>query len=590
MALDWPFDDGLCTGIVTPDGPLYQRSPGPVVGAAVPGGGAVCRSFSHRLADAGPGVGEVLEVEATFDAAPGSAVGFHTGVYPSASLGTTLVDLPKSIYIDRYHHALIELGDAPDPTRRLPVGTPGQSSGDLIAHYLEPSGSDPATLTTRHPLLLPVAVWHQPHVGHRVALFAPPDRPWQLACTGERRGSPVWSLTTAVTADDPRPLTLKAWLAVFPAPPAPPTAVPVPADLGDTANAPAYDAFHRLAHHEPHPVPGWLRDAKLHYFDFLSPESPSGRRGRGFEQNTLHFDEFSVGLATSHGYYPWWGDYLHPDRPAWTAMKGDTLGPGPMSLNQLRERAAATRAAGSRFGVYLHLVGFDRNSPLWPTLRDSVRTGPDGEPKAFGWDGPDMEGQAAFMSIASSVWSDHLLQQVRWVMELIDPDAIVFDETFAGIGHEHHPDRAGPISYAMIRFMRDLRSLVKSFGEDKAVLTSDCGMSPFALWADGEGGDHAYEAYLGKPAYRAAVGAYASVLHGKPWLPCAWRGVTFWNDQMDLARRIGTGVSIGNGWCEYAGLALLSPGNRGRVLADLATLAPSSEPFAAAATPRENAP
>src|SRR5690606_12481489 len=122
-------------------------------------------------------------------------------------------------------------------------------------------------------------------------------------------------------------------------------------------------------------------------------------------------------------------------------------------------------------------------------LSHAVRHVEPGRTMHFPWDGPDMEGQAAFMSIASDDWADHLLRQAQWVMELLAPDAIVVDETFAGIGYDHHLDHRGPCSTRMIRFMQRLREIIKAFGDDKALLTSDCGMAAFSLWADGEGGD-----------------------------------------------------------------------------------------------------
>ena len=428
------------------------------------------------------------------------------------------------------------------------------------ARYLEPSASNPAETTTRHPWLLPAAAWSQAEAGVCGGWIAPPERAWQLACRGTRRGSPQWSLTTTATAADAArgQATLRAWLVLYPE-----------GESAQTAHRPLYDLFHQLAHRDEHAVASWLQHIDLHYFDFLSPSQPSGKRGRGFEQNVEHFREFGVGLATTHGYYPFWGDYLHPDRERWRAMPGDVSGSAEMSLPRLCQRRNATRAAGSRFGVYLHLVGFDDASPLEPTLRDSVRFQADGRPLPFPWDGPDMLGQAMFMSITSEAWSAHLLEQARWIMELLEPDAIVVDETFAGIGHDYHPQHPGPSSPAMIRFMRDLRALIKSFGRDKALLTSDCGMSAFSLWADGEAGDHAYHAYLGQEAYRQPVGAYASVLGGKPWLPCAWRANTLWPAQLDLARRVGAGVGVGNGWVEYGGLAALPPRRRRRILEDL---------------------
>ena len=172
-------DSGTCTAAHWQGRPLYQRATGPVV-RAISGAGMTCTGMTHRVLERGdPLGGAVLEVEAQWepaegdhpgDNAIGGGVGFATELYPSAALGDTEVHLPKSIYTSRYHHALIELGESPDPTRDWHLGSPGQSGGPVVAHYLEPSGSDPSTLTTRHPLLLPVVAWHHPGVAPRAGV------------------------------------------------------------------------------------------------------------------------------------------------------------------------------------------------------------------------------------------------------------------------------------------------------------------------------------------------------------------------------------------------------------------------------------
>ena len=60
------------------------------------------------------------------------------------------------------------------------------------------------------------------------------------------------------------------------------------------------------------------------------------------------------------------------------------------------------------------------------------------------------------MSVSSPVWRDHLVQQAQWVMELLNPDGIVLDETFTAWGYDHHPQRKGPLSPGGIELMRRL--------------------------------------------------------------------------------------------------------------------------------------
>ena len=498
-----------------------------------------------------------FEVDRASGADPDAVAGFRFHVHPSPYLSATWAHCPKSVYTDFFHPALKELGDAPDPCRDLKVGCPGQNAGSFYAHYLEPRGSSRSE-TTAHPLLLPLVNFHQPGIDPQIALFAEPDRPWQLGYQGAQNGAPFWEFSTRPALDCKRSSLRVWWL------------------LHDGSDAgPAYRFFHRYAAPPAEGIPNWLRGVRTHYYDFLSPPSSGGARGGGFEANAACFEEFSVGLATCHGTYSHWGDYIHPERKEWLAMRGDVAGPVSTSLDHLRSLRDLSHTNGARFAMYIHLAGFDKASPLWPDLQDSVRIDESGEAPVYPWHGPDIENEAVFMSIASEAWVNHLLQQVAWLRECVDPDAIVVDETFAGIGFDHHPERRCITSGHMIRFMKRLRRLIKDAGADKALLTSDCGLAPFALWADGEAGDCAYDAFLGQPAFRAPLGGEASLLGGRPWIPCAWQGVGMWAQQMDLARQVGAGVGLGNGWIEYGGFAGLPPEIRSRIREDINGLSSS---------------
>jgi hypothetical protein len=225
--------------------------------------------------------------------------------------------------------------------------------------------------------------------------------------------------------------------------------------------------------------------------------------------------------------------------------------------------------AGARAGIYIHLVGFDGASPLDAELADAALVDASGRPGAFGWNGPDVLGPVRFMSIGAPAWRRHLLQQAQWIMELLDPDAIVVDETFAYIGYDHHPDRRGPTSAAGIQWMKDLRALVRSFGPEKAVLSSDCGLGSMVMWADGEGGDHAYENLVGHPLYRKEPARFLAALGDKPWLPCAWQAWKFWDAQVELAKACGAGVGVSDGWLEFTGLSRMPAEQRQKMLADI---------------------
>jgi hypothetical protein len=254
------------------------------------------------------------------------------------------------------------------------------------------------------------------------------------------------------------------------------------------------------------------------------------------------------------------------------AMRGDPQGPAEMSFEKMRSRIDATRATGARAAIYLHPVLFDDATPFFQDQRDSVLVDQQGQMVRFPWQGPDTVGKNWRASLASPQWRKHLLQQAEWIMDILQPDALTIDETFAGLGYDFHPDRAGPMSPGAIEFYRGLRSLVRSFGSDKTVLTSDCSMSPFVLWADGECGDHAYGSLLGHALYTQEPVRYLAALGDKPWRPCAWHFQRMWSRQMELARQVGAGVGVSNGWLEYSGLQRLPAAARGKILGDIESL------------------
>jgi hypothetical protein len=120
--------------------------------------------------------------------------------------------------------------------------------------------------------------------------------------------------------------------------------------------------------------------------------------------------------------------------------------------------------------------------------------------------------------------------------------------------------------------MRKLRAVVRSFGPDKALFASDCSMGNFCLWGDGEAGDHAYDRLLGHELYRKPPIRYLAALGSKPWLPCAWLSKTLWREQVDLARKVGAGVGVSNGWGDSLGLTRLPDDARAQMLRDIESL------------------
>ncbi len=519
--------------------------------------GPVRATLQHQLHDTGAELGEDL-LEATLtlrnesSVAQAVEVGFASSVHLGAEASELRVYLPLNAAGLTGDQRFAALGVADFLRDCNQVLRPGA----IRCHYLEPAASFPEQRETQAQILAPVVDLYSRMSSRRVGFFTPSDQPRQFQIILDAEGKPGWRCGRGVVLPPGAMVKERAWLLLH---------------HGDAEVA--WRAFHRFAHREEHSAIDWVREFKVHYYDFLSSAAgKNGRRGDGYEAAIPLFRKFRVGLATQHGYYPTLGDYIHPDRKAWRAMRGDKQGAVEMSIAMIQDRLQATRQNGAKAAIYLHPVLFDDATPFFEKMKDCVLVGADGEPVPFPWQGPDTVGRNWRASLASPEWREHLLQQTAWIMEILQPDAICVDETFAGIGYDHHPNHPGPTSAAAIDWHRDLRSLVRSFGSDRAVFTSDCSMSPFVLWADGEVGDHAYPGSLGNPLYRQEPVRYLAALGEKPWRPCAWHFTKMWNLQMKLARQVGSGVGVANGWLEYTGLHGLTEDRRTRLLADIESL------------------
>lgn len=423
-------------------------------------------------------------------------------------------------------------------------------------HYLEPYSSNPEIRATEALLLAPVVDIQNPASPWRIALFTPSEEPYQFATTTDEDDNMGWLAERQIELSPGSSEELRCFLSCH-------------KGEADTA----WKVFHQMAHKEEFEAIDWLQNVKVHYYDFLSSAGgEKGVRGDGYDADLQHFKEFNVGLATQHGYYPYIGDFINPDRKTWMAMQGSPYGAAKMSIQKMQERVAATRKTGARAGIYLHTVLFDDASPLFNSFEDSILVGPDGQKKKFDWKAADTANQNWWMSLASSDWTNHLLKQAEYIMEILNPDAIVVDETFLCLGYDHHPERQGSLSKYGIEFFKKLRRLVHSYGNDKTVLTSDCGMSNMVMWADGEGGDHVYPTLLGHPLYAKEPVRYKAALGQKPWAPCAWNYKKLWQEQMDLARKLGIAVGVSNGWEEYSGLNKLDASTGSRLLKDIKSL------------------
>jgi hypothetical protein len=501
--------------------------------------GALRFHLQHKLKNTYSGMGEdILEAILTVNNKGGNAVEldicFTSALQPSAKIDQQKIYIPISAAGLNRDNRLDELGSA-DFYQECEQAI-GQN--DFACHYLEPMASNPTLRKTKALLLAPVVDIQNPASALRIALMTPSEEPYQFSTCKDSTRQIGWQAQRRVKVLPGSELKLSCWLFCH---------------KGEADKA--WDVFHKLAHHDEFESPEWMKEVKVHYYDFLSSANgESGLRGDGYEADIPFFKEFNVGLATQHGYYPFCGDFISHGRENWLAMQGDKMGAAKMSIQKMKDRIDATRRTGSKAAIYMHTVLFDDASPVFDSLKESILIDEKGEKKLFSWKGPDTVQQNWWMSFASPDWTNHLLKQAEQIMETWNPDAIVFDETFVCLGYEHHTSRQGALSPHSIKFFKDLRRLVHSYGNDKAVLTSDCGMSNMVMWADGEAGDHAYPTLLGHSLYRKEPIRYKAALGQKPWIPCAWNFSKMWNEQMDLARKSNTGVGVANGYIEFNGL------------------------------------
>ena len=513
--------------------------------------------MTHRLLNSKNGNGEDL-LEATIRLSNSSSqaqkleVGFTTAARPSQKIEEQQIYIPLNaagLFGDDRFSALGVKDFLKDCRQSI-----GQNNFEC--HYLEPMASYPAASVTKALILAPVVDIYHPEKEWRIALFTPSDQAMRFSTNGSSEMKDRWQAGHHITIPSGGVFTQKCWLLVH---------------TGDASKA--WRTFHSVAHREEYKVPDWVHKMKVHYYDFLSSASgENGKRGDGYENDMRYFKDFHVGLATQHGYYPALADYIHPDRKTWLAMRGDKQGAVSMSIDKMKARIKRTRESGSKAAIYLHAALLDDAASNYNQLRNCVQIDAHGKEMEFGWAGPDVAGKTWRCSLASPEWREHLLQQAGWIMEILDPDAIVVDETFVGLGYDYHKDRSGVISAGAIDFYKRLRAIVHSFGSDKAFLTSDCSMGPFVLWADGEAGDHAYSSLLGHPLYTQEPVRYLAALGEKPWRACAWHFQSMWSTQMKFARQVGAGVGVSNGWIEYTGLSQLPFDADHKIKTDIDTL------------------
>ena len=561
MRLNWIGDrQNLYRNIHIDSIPLVHRG-GSGLLEAFPRNKELISTFTHTRMTSGNGYeNDVLKctlvVENPTNQPIDALLDFQTSAHPTPAIAGTRVRFPLNFNVFFNHGALKGLvADDPVKDTDVFIGAPGQEGRELVFHYLEPARVLSWEARTRAPILIPHIAWYQPGTDWQLALFASPERPWRISFQGKGNSSHFLQATTRALIAPGEKTEVSVWLQIF------------DGNLYST-----WHTFHRMVHQDPYPRIPWLEKVRVHYYDYLSSSKEDVKRGSGYDEAMQFFQEFHVDMATQHGYYPVMGDYLQPARQQWTAMQNDYAGGVPMDIETVQRRIRQTQAMGVRAMIYLHCSACDSHAYGFDELRSGIRHDEANAPVSFTWYGPDVSGQLYSMSLARASWRRHLLQQAKYVMEILNPDGLVIDETFCGIGYDYHRHADASISPYSIPFFKDLRKLVRSYGDDKAVLSSDCGMFNSAMWLDGEAGDHAYIHTLGNELYLREPVIMKAVYDTKPWTACAWQYSGYWNQQMRLAKQSGAGVGLSNGWLDACGLPLLPEATRAKIKADIHSL------------------
>ena len=298
-------------------------------------------TVEHRLHQSGVGHGEdvlesTLTVRNTSTRPQNIVLDFATSAQPSQRVHE------QGIYLPLCAAGLFRDG------RFAPLGVKNflkdcnQTIGadEFQCHYLEPMASDPRQRETRALLLAPVVDIYQPGTEWRVALFTPSDQPMRF---GHKGG--VWHAGRQITLPSGGSFSQSCWLMIH---------------SGNAAVA--WRAFHRFAHREEFPPIDWVREMKVHYYDFLS--SPRANKAGAATATTAdlpHFGVFRVGLATQHGYYPAMGDFIHPGPQD---VAGDAGRQARGGGNVVRQDEGPHQGHASRRGegpaIYMHADVFRR--------------------------------------------------------------------------------------------------------------------------------------------------------------------------------------------------------------------------------------
>ena len=302
------------------------------------------------------------------------------------------------------------------------------------------------------------------------------------------------------------------------------------------------------------PGPDWAKDIAMISYDYMSDKC----RGWYNDIDTLTKittpeDRRKIALCL-HGWYDIVGRYCFDEETGKLDKKwNNRITKMDLSLEDLHDRIIYAKKRGYR--VLMYFADGVLSSKGLPDFK------PEDVLEEGGWNGPDVLGGPYHRNIASKRHADFYRNYARALFTEFGPevDGFVWDETFyiqaGNLGTESFP---GYIDRIQMRLIRELTSMLHTFGPDKAFLTSDCigpswskDVPPYALVSDGTYQDsHSnphFWSYGIFPNYRNTL-----------W-SCNWDPIKYFEFTVFGVYAYNTPVVFTNGWGDDKGFSEMTP-------------------------------
>ncbi len=254
-------------------------------------------SLIHKLHKTGPGPYEdlleaILKLRNTGNTSRSIDLSFVTSAHSSEKFDDQHVYIPVSaagLFKDTRHASIGSQSFVTDCDQQI-------SRNSFECNYLEPMAGNPLKRKTKALILAPVIDSFYPGTDWRVSLFTESEYAYEFKSEPDFQNIPGWSAGKRINLNPGEEKTYRCFLHIH---------------QGDSYGC--WSAFHKFGHGDRLKVPDWLREIRVHYYDFLSSANgEKGHRGDGYESDMQYFREYHVGLATQHGYYHAIGDFIQP--------------------------------------------------------------------------------------------------------------------------------------------------------------------------------------------------------------------------------------------------------------------------------------